>query len=418
MRTTWFLVVLALMLPFSVSLGTVIRVPSEAPSIGDAIDASSDGDTVLVAPGIYTGLMNTALYFAGTSVSLLSEDGADVTAIDGGGVRPGLIVGDGANVVLEGFTVQDVYAFAGSALRIAQGSTVAVRNCRFLNCRASNGAVVDCTSEAAAAFEDCLFQDNSATVKGGVAFNHVASLTFSRCDFVRNTAPDGGVIRSDARPNYEPTCTTMSDCTFIENSAQQGSVFYTYLGGVSLGASRCVFSRNTSTTWYGVLVLSWGTVDLDECLFENNTGGVGSIVQADGPWSSISNSTFVENSVAGGVLNVDYATVSNVVIAFATIASAVCAGATPALSCCSIYGNAGGDWIGPIASQLGVDGNICEDPLFCGGAVPESPYSLHENSPCAAANSGGCGTIGLFDEGCGVSATETLTWGGIKVLYR
>jgi len=34
------------------------------------------------------------------------------------------------------------------------------------------------------------------------------------------------------------------------------------------------------------------------------------------------------------------------------------------LTCCDLYDNSGGDWVGCIADQLGVDGNISADPLF------------------------------------------------------
>ncbi|MEA3296824.1 MAG: hypothetical protein U9R56_03050 [candidate division Zixibacteria bacterium] len=53
------------------------RVPSDYPTIQSAIDASSDGDTVLVAPGTYEEEVN----FLGKSIKLLSEEGAEATTI-------------------------------------------------------------------------------------------------------------------------------------------------------------------------------------------------------------------------------------------------------------------------------------------------------------------------------------------------
>jgi len=85
-------------------------------------------------------------------------------------------------------------------------------------------------------------------------------------------------------------------------------------------------------------------------------------------------------------------------------------GSSATLSCCDLYRNAGGDWVGPIADQLGVNGNIALDPLFCNDAhIPEPPlrdeYSLtlHADSPCAAENNPECGQIGAWPVGCPAS---------------
>ena len=68
------------------------------------------------------------------------------------------------------------------------------------------------------------------------------------------------------------------------------------------------------------------------------------------------------------------------------------------LTCCDIYGNAGGDWVGCIADQYGINGNISEDPLFCD--LPGGDLHLNENSPCAAPQQPTCGQIGALGIGC------------------
>ncbi len=66
--------------------------------------------------------------------------------------------------------------------------------------------------------------------------------------------------------------------------------------------------------------------------------------------------------------------------------------------CTDIYGNPGGDWVGHYADQLGQDGNISQDPLFCD--LPSGDLHLASQSPCLpAANS--CDTLmGAWGEGC------------------
>lgn len=113
--------------------------------------------------------------------------------------------------------------------------------------------------------------------------------------------------------------------------------------------------------------------------------------------------------------------VDNTTVAFSTLGRALDsyggASAGP-LACCDFYGNAGGDWVGCVASQYGVNGNISEDPLFCDPGNQD--FTLHADSPCAPFTSPNpeCDLIGAWPVGCGPTPTAETTWGAIKALYR
>jgi hypothetical protein len=62
----------------------------------------------------------------------------------------------------------------------------------------------------------------------------------------------------------------------------------------------------------------------------------------------------------------------------------------PVISCCNAYGNQGGNWRFYFADQLGVNGNISEDPDFVGRFRHD--YRLMPYSPCAPANTE-CGEV-------------------------
>jgi len=62
---------LSLMIVTSVAEATILRVPNEYPTIQAGIDASADGDTVLVASGTY---VNQQIWIWKT-ISLRSEQG-------------------------------------------------------------------------------------------------------------------------------------------------------------------------------------------------------------------------------------------------------------------------------------------------------------------------------------------------------
>ncbi len=70
MKKVLFWSVVLLVLSGSVSQATVRLVPSQYPSIQQAIIDCNDGDTVIVAPGVYYETIN----FSGKDIVLTSRD--------------------------------------------------------------------------------------------------------------------------------------------------------------------------------------------------------------------------------------------------------------------------------------------------------------------------------------------------------
>src|SRR5687767_11990604 len=86
----------------------ILRVPSEHPSIAEALMLAVDGDTIEVAPGTYAENLD----FAGKDVHLVSSGGPGVTTIDG---VSGSVVTIGPGGSVEGFTITGGTAPVGSA---------------------------------------------------------------------------------------------------------------------------------------------------------------------------------------------------------------------------------------------------------------------------------------------------------------
>src|ERR1700755_1827791 len=77
------LVCLAVCSSWALSQNT-IHVPADSPTIQGAINAAVSGDTVQVAPGTYVENID----FKGKNITVISEQGAAATIIDGNNLAP------------------------------------------------------------------------------------------------------------------------------------------------------------------------------------------------------------------------------------------------------------------------------------------------------------------------------------------
>ena len=81
-----------------------IHIPADQPTIQAGINAASNGDTVLVAPGTYYENID----FKGKAITVTSSDGAAKTILDGGGKGPAVTLktGEPRTAVLSNMTIQ------------------------------------------------------------------------------------------------------------------------------------------------------------------------------------------------------------------------------------------------------------------------------------------------------------------------
>lgn len=391
-------------------------------TIQEGIDAASEGDTVLVAPGTYTGTGNRDLDFRGKGLLLTSSAGTEATIIDcEGGVgvyHRGFHFhsGEDTTSVVEGFTITNGHLNSDHGAGVyCDGASPLVRSCIIADCNAGfyyGGGI--CYRNATVRLRDCEFVGNVAGNGGAVLLENCPSTLIERCDFVSNVAGNfevggrGGAIGCEGLVGCPDA--VISDCRFTENGAYVG-------GALCLGGeiARCTFESNSAHTGGAI---SGGGLSLSECTFVGNVGviwydlstpfygGLGGALYFGGD-NSIESCTFVENYVEdgdpgypgmGGTLFC-YAgssvTIENTIVAY-TLHGETCYGESPSLSCCDVYGNAEGDYVGPLAGQEGVNGNFSANPLFCD--LDGGDLTLHECSPCADAP--GCGLIGAFGVGC------------------
>lgn len=381
-----------------VASATVVRVPADQPTIQAGVNAAAHGDTVLVAHGVYSGPGNYDLDFGGVDKTLLSEAGPEATIIRASDPGRGFFFGGGETraTVVRGFTVTEGHAGHGGGAYIGAGSSPTLTDVVFRdNTASSEGGAIYCDAGGSVLLEDTQFEANSALNGGAIAcFNSVA-FEVRRVSFVGNSAVFwGGAIYST---HYGPLI--LEDVHFEGNVATDGGAIF-FSGHEQPTMQRTTFVANSATSTGGaVWTYGWAILHLEHVTLVGNQAPTGA-----GLTIGLSSQLILTHSI----------------IAFSPHGDAIhCAQEGIAvLQCCDLFGNAGGDWTGCIADQAGVDGNLSEDPLFCGSQLPEDPLALHEDSPCAPGPGSECGLIGARAVGCGPSVISETTWGRLKDTFR
>lgn len=182
-RLIFLLAIIALFLVESSA--EVIHVPADFPNIQAAINSSSDGDTVMVAPGNYSGGGNQNISTGGRAITVTTSGGPLQTFIDGYIVERGFDIngGEDSTTIIEGFTIYNSYCGV-----YCDSSAPYIRNMiikDFLNYGIHfDGFLAD--PPIAPIVENCLvFQEQSVYIGTGNGFHGARSIdiTISGCVF-------------------------------------------------------------------------------------------------------------------------------------------------------------------------------------------------------------------------------------------
>ncbi len=185
-----------------------------ANSIQDAVDASSDGDLVLVNDGTYLLSTNISVL---KGITIKSINGAAVTIIDGNNSTRCIYINH-ANAVLEEFTIQNGYnpgGFGGGA-NIKNGGTI--RKSTIKNSQARDGGGVAIDDDGLV--ENCYIYGNTASNNSSSGYGGGVRLLnggeIRNCEITANTSVKygGGVNIWNAG--------IVKNCVIAKNSALHG----------------------------------------------------------------------------------------------------------------------------------------------------------------------------------------------------
>lgn len=376
--------VLQVVVPCTLAAET-IRVPQDQPTVAAGLAAAGPGDVVLVACGTY--LEHDLVMESG--VTLRGETG-DPACVTLDGEKQGEIlqsVGVDSNASVEGITFN-----RGGVSCVA--SSPSFTRCRFLN----SGIVgsyggMGCWDGSNPTITDCLFAYNESFGPGGGLWCYYSSPTILRCTFDQNFASKGG---GGAVGGYNSS-PVLSECSFSGNGSSYSAPGAVQFDGGSPFLSHCSFVGNT-----GAVGLGGASATIVHCTMVGNGGGLAEVIKL---WSS---SLVLEKSI----------------IAFnstPSVSSDPDDPSTADVSCCDIYGNTGGDWVGSFTGQLGMNGNLSRDPLLCGAPAD---LRLNSSSPCVAPQlSAECGDfLGAWGVGCGAASVpvtpgKAVSWGAMKLIH-
>lgn len=165
-----------------------IHVPDDYAMIQDGIDASVDGDTVLVAAGTYTGSGNKDLDFSGKAIILKSENSLDETIIDCEDEGRGFYFHNNEDVGsrLEGFTIINGNEVYGGGIT-CHNSSPAITNCTITGNIAVLGGGLSCWDASAPVIMNCTIVENKARYDGGALYCDDSSPTVTNCILWNNT---------------------------------------------------------------------------------------------------------------------------------------------------------------------------------------------------------------------------------------
>jgi hypothetical protein len=204
------------------AMGSIRYVPDDYATIQDAVNACNDFDTVVIAPGIYTGAGNREIKLNGKSLTIRSVDPCDpntvnTTIIDCGGQARGFAchLGENIDVTVAGLTITNGYGLLGGAIYSYNNSSPKIANCVITkNSAAFGGAIATTNSRSRPNITNCIITSNSALVGGGGIYCNGGSPTIQNCIIAGNSAPDGGAMYSHNAGNP-----LIANCTIATNAA-------------------------------------------------------------------------------------------------------------------------------------------------------------------------------------------------------
>lgn len=333
-----------------------IYVPDDYSTIQGAIDAAVNGDTVIVKPTGSPYIEN--IDFKGKAITVKSEQGPEVTVIDGN--QNGSVVlfvsGETRNSVLQGFTITNGSGtdngngkYQGSAI-LCNYSSPTIENCIVTGNSANSGSI-ECQYYSFAIINNNLIYGNTNWSGGGICVRDYSQPTISN-NIIRNNQADGN---GGGICCFDDSSPVITDNIILQNTADYfggGIYFYGYCNPIIV--NNIIAGNEARLVSGGGLYIDHysGATITNNTIFGNSANDCGGAIEI-----KLCNAAVM---ITNTILWKNYApTGSQIYLNSST---------DPVVTYCDVEGS----WPG--------QGNIDSDPLFADSTNDD--FHLTFNSPC------------------------------------
>jgi len=274
MRLCMPIVLAVLLVPGTSILAVIheVNMHGGAPfeSIGEAVAAASDGDTVLVWPGVYVGANNREIDFGSKNLRLESAGGQSQTTIDCGFEGRALVLSDPAidyRTVISGFSFYNGYAWSspedgGGAIVCYQASPI-IEYCYFAYCSGTFGGAIKLLSPDAL-IRSTRFVTNPADYGGAVSTSYGSPLIDNVWMWWNNAQVAGAAVRCyDGTPEIYGTTIAWN----VDSS--RGAAVTLHGGSIDATITRTIIAFSQQ----GAAIVNGTTGTIEECIVYGNDGG-------------------------------------------------------------------------------------------------------------------------------------------------
>ena len=363
----------------------VLNVPGTYATIQAAIDASTNGDTVMVAPGTYFENID----FKGKLITVQSAQGPSVTTIDGSNLAPvvNFSTNETAAAVIQGFTLQHgnatfAFGYEGAGVHISGASPTVAGNNIVANTSCANGVGIS------VAFASPVIRDNaidgntkqpgcSGQNGGGIYVRGASSAQIIHNSIFNNTTDYGGGISL-----FAAGTPTVLNNMISGNGAE-------YAGG-------------------GIYAVNQSDANIIQNLITGNRSPVSGAGLYISPPSGTRGALLVNNTIAGnfggdsgvflGGFDAQVQLFNNIVAAATSPQPAVLCDTTysstpPVFDHNDLFNSAGPATQGSCSLVVGTSGNISADPKF----ASTGDFHLQSSSPAVDAGNGSAPSLPSTD---------------------